>query len=333
MTIRVMLAIPSGLFADALSVWLSKLGADVQVTRCERSLGMTFPYVDLALLDVDGMSEESVSTTIQEFRRALGRTPLVVMASDIEEHFVSVVNAAGASAYLCKSCCENHALELLGNFMMPPVDHSADEPIVENERKNAANPYGLTRREMEILDLACGGLSNLEIAKRCGISEGVVKLHLHHAYQKLGVQGRLQAVRVIEHIEGIRTIRMERSEAGVELLDWLLPHMVHETYKKGHLLFRKGDPGAALYYVQKGRVRLHEIDVEMSAGDLFGEIGIFAPGHARTCSARCETESQLFRLSAEDARRLCFENPQFAYYVIGLVADRLVEERLQSRQT
>ena len=32
-------------------------------------------------------------------------------------------------------------------------------------------------------------------------------------------------------------------------------------------------------------------------------------------------------------RRLCFENPQFAYYVIGLVADRLVEERLQSRQT
>jgi len=333
MTIRVLLAAPPGFFSDALSAWLSKLGPDVVVIRCDRSWGAKSPRVGLALMDFDGMPEESASLSIQEFRRGLGSTPLVVMASSTEERFASVVTAAGASAFLCKNSSESQALELLGNLIKRSISQRANDLTVEDKRTKLATPYGLTRREMEILELACNGLSNIEIARRCGITEGVVKLHLHHAYRKLGVQGRLQAVRIIEHIEGIRAIRMERSEAGIELLDWLLPHMVHETHREGHVLFRKGDSGAALYYVQKGRVRLDEIDVEMSAGDLFGEIGIFAPGHARTCSARCETESQLFRLSADDARRLCFENPQFAYYVIGLVADRLVDERLQSRQT
>ena len=43
---------------------------------------------------------------------------------------------------------------------------------------------------MCIAGLACRGLSNKEIARQIGISEGVVKLHLHRVYWKLGVQGR-----------------------------------------------------------------------------------------------------------------------------------------------
>ena len=332
MTIKVLLAAPDGLFADAFCTWLSKLGADVQVIRRRRSSSSTHPIADLTLLDLDSLSEEDALATVQNFCGALQSSPLVAMASCSKETFVSAVKAAGASAYLCKSTCEREALALLGDVMQQTKRPHANQGDIPRERTNVPIPYGLTRREMEILELACGGMSNLAIGKRCGITEGVVKLHLHHAYQKLGVQGRLQAVRIVENIEGIRAIRMQRSETGAGLIDWLLPHMIHETRQKGHFLFRKGDPGAALYYVQKGRVRLHEIDVEMSPGDLFGEIGIFAPGHTRTCSARCETQVQLFRLSADDARRLCFENPQFAFYVIGLVADRLVEERTQSRQ-
>jgi len=333
MTIKVLLAAPPGLFADAFSAWLSKLGPDVQVIRCERRLSPPHPAADLTLLDLDNLSDENALAIVRQFRGALESAPLVAIASNNEEPFSIGIRAAGASDYLSKSLCESEALTLLGEMMQRAKRSRRGEGAIQRERTNMAIPYGLTRREMEILDLACGGLSNLEIAKRCGITEGVVKLHLHHAYQKLGVQGRLQAVRIVENIEGIRTIRMQRSEAGDGLIDWLLPHMVHETHRNGHFLFRKGDPGNALYYVQKGRVILREIDVEMSSGDLFGEIGIFAPGHARTCSARCETQVQLFRLSADDARRLCFENPQFAYYVIGLVADRLAEERLQPRQS
>jgi ATP/maltotriose-dependent transcriptional regulator MalT len=52
----------------------------------------------------------------------------------------------------------------------------------------------LTDRERSIADLACGGLSNREIARRVGVSEGVVKLHLHKVYQKVGVQNRLKLI-------------------------------------------------------------------------------------------------------------------------------------------
>ena len=82
-------------------------------------------------------------------------------------------------------------------------------------------PYGLTTRELEVLALACGGLSNAEIAKRCGVSTGVVKIHLHHAYGKLGVQGRVQAIPIVARMDAIQQIWLRDSTQGVANLDWL----------------------------------------------------------------------------------------------------------------
>jgi two-component system nitrate/nitrite response regulator NarL len=336
---RILFAAQPGLFADVFSLWLSKLSAEAHVVRCDRSVDSLLPEVSglqVALLDLDGLPEDSAVIVVSGFRRALEQIPVVVICSSLDEGFVSRVAAAGAEGYLPKSYSEAQALGVLGSVMrratrvreeaaaLPPGARAPGD----HGRKH---PYGLTPRELEVLELACSGLPNLEISNRCGISEGVVKLHLHHAYQKLGVQGRLQAARIVDRLDSIRQLRIGQSEDGGSLLDWLLPHMSHERHRKGDVLFRKGAPGNALYYVQKGRVRLPELDVEMVEGDLFGEIGIFSPGHARTCSARCETDAHLFRLTAEEAKRLCFENPQFAYYVIRLIADRLVEERAQLR--
>jgi DNA-binding NarL/FixJ family response regulator len=50
----------------------------------------------------------------------------------------------------------------------------------------------LTRREIEIIKLVAEGLRNKEVAERLSISEGTVKIHLHHIYDKLGVDGRLE---------------------------------------------------------------------------------------------------------------------------------------------
>ena len=52
----------------------------------------------------------------------------------------------------------------------------------------------LTPREMEIVRLAAEGLRNKEIADRLTITEGTVKIHLHHIYEKLGVTGRPQLI-------------------------------------------------------------------------------------------------------------------------------------------
>jgi two-component system, NarL family, nitrate/nitrite response regulator NarL len=47
-------------------------------------------------------------------------------------------------------------------------------------------------RELEVLRLVVSGLSNKQIAGRLFLSEGTVKCHLHHIYEKLQVGTRLK---------------------------------------------------------------------------------------------------------------------------------------------
>ena len=43
---------------------------------------------------------------------------------------------------------------------------------------------------MHVAVLVAGGLANKEIARRLDLSEGTVKIHLHHIYEKVGVNNR-----------------------------------------------------------------------------------------------------------------------------------------------
>ena len=54
---------------------------------------------------------------------------------------------------------------------------------------------GITARELEILTLIAGGLSNREIAAQLFVSENTVKTHCSRAFNKLGATRRTQAVR------------------------------------------------------------------------------------------------------------------------------------------
>jgi len=53
---------------------------------------------------------------------------------------------------------------------------------------------GITTREMEILGLIAGGLSNREIAAQLFVSENTVKTHCARVFDKLGAARRTQAV-------------------------------------------------------------------------------------------------------------------------------------------
>lgn len=53
----------------------------------------------------------------------------------------------------------------------------------------------LTEREGQVLQLTAQGLANKQIAAALGISEHTVKFHLSSLYAKLGVTGRMEAVR------------------------------------------------------------------------------------------------------------------------------------------
>jgi two-component system, NarL family, response regulator LiaR len=53
---------------------------------------------------------------------------------------------------------------------------------------------GITKRELEILQLIAAGLSNREIAERLYVSENTVKTHSARVFDKLDAKRRTQAV-------------------------------------------------------------------------------------------------------------------------------------------
>jgi DNA-binding CsgD family transcriptional regulator len=55
---------------------------------------------------------------------------------------------------------------------------------------------GITRRELEILELIAGGLSNREIAEKLFVSENTVKTHSSRLFDKLRAKRRTQAVQL-----------------------------------------------------------------------------------------------------------------------------------------
>lgn len=55
---------------------------------------------------------------------------------------------------------------------------------------------GITPRELEILELIAGGMSNREIAEKLFVSENTVKTHSSRIFDKLDAKRRTQAVQI-----------------------------------------------------------------------------------------------------------------------------------------
>jgi two-component system nitrate/nitrite response regulator NarL len=55
----------------------------------------------------------------------------------------------------------------------------------------------LTKRRQQVAKLACRGLSNRQIAKKLGLTEGTVKIHLHAIYEKLHIHSRAELTTVL----------------------------------------------------------------------------------------------------------------------------------------
>lgn len=64
-----------------------------------------------------------------------------------------------------------------------------------NGALETATQLDLTGRELAVIQLLTEGLSTVQIGRRLGCSGRTVEKHLEHAYRKLGVRDRLNAVR------------------------------------------------------------------------------------------------------------------------------------------
>jgi NarL family two-component system response regulator LiaR len=74
------------------------------------------------------------------------------------------------------------------------VEVPAGGPFVVDQAR--VSKLGITPRELEILGLIAGGLSNREIAARLFVSENTVKTHSSRVFDKLGAKRRTQAVQL-----------------------------------------------------------------------------------------------------------------------------------------
>ena len=71
-------------------------------------------------------------------------------------------------------------------------------PFVINQPK--VDELGITKRELEILELIAQGLSNREIAEKLFVSENTVKTHSSRLLEKLSAKRRTQAVQVAKQL-------------------------------------------------------------------------------------------------------------------------------------
>jgi CRP/FNR family cyclic AMP-dependent transcriptional regulator len=122
-------------------------------------------------------------------------------------------------------------------------------------------------------------------------------------------------------------IRQAREAADGDLsLDWLLPYMSRRPFRKGEVLFRRGEQASEMFYIVDGLVRLKELGITVGRGELIGEIGMFSPSKERLASAVCESDGELLAISEQKVTQLYFQNRKFGFYMIRLITQRLIED-------
>jgi two-component system nitrate/nitrite response regulator NarL len=120
-------------------------------------------------------------------------TRLVFFTASVEEQDLVLSAAAGAYGVIMKDVTPEILVKSLqqvadGQRVLPlpsPDQMSSEQRAVVGNALTV-----LTDRERQIVRLVSKGLSNKEIARRLKISEGTIKVHLHHVYQKLGISNR-----------------------------------------------------------------------------------------------------------------------------------------------
>jgi CRP/FNR family cyclic AMP-dependent transcriptional regulator len=109
-------------------------------------------------------------------------------------------------------------------------------------------------------------------------------------------------------------------------VDWILPFMRPIDIPQGHVLFRKGEIADAMYFISSGKVKIDELNVEIGKGSLFGEIGILSVDRLRTATVTCVEPCSLLLVSADKVRELYYQNPEFGFFLVGVITRRLTED-------
>lgn len=206
------------IFLDGMAQFLSSHGHDILF--CARSVEEAITRMqsgepDLLILDVS-MKGGGGLAILSAIRNSGSTVPVIFMTVHIRPEQTLEAIKLGVDGVLLKDSDPNDLLlcieqVLNGNKSIAPfvmeqaLVHSISAPANEAHALAA-----LTDREMEIAGLIRAGLRNREIAARCGLTEGTVKVHLHSIFQKLNIKSRSELIIMMMSIDSdLPTVGME----------------------------------------------------------------------------------------------------------------------------
>jgi len=202
--IRVLMADDHAIFRDGLR---KLLDGDDEITivgeaqngaECIKMLAKLKP--DILLLDLR-MPEKDGLAVLEEVNFDQIPTRVIVLTAAEDDRDVVRAMRLGARGVVLKDAIVEHLTACIHAVMQGQywLDGHPVQNLVQVLRDLAAQTappprktYGLTARELEVVNLITEGCTNKDIAKTFGISEETVKRHLTNIFNKLGVGNRLE---------------------------------------------------------------------------------------------------------------------------------------------
>jgi Cyclic nucleotide-binding domain len=133
----------------------------------------------------------------------------------------------------------------------------------------------------------------------------------------------VNAYRLYQMVVLIREVR--EAIRGKPSLDWLKPFMTQRHFRKGDILFAKGEAADAMFCTVSGRYVLVELGMEVAPGEVVGELAMVAPDNRRTATLECIEEGNVLSINYEQVEQLYYQNPTFGFYFLQLATARLFD--------
>lgn len=193
------IADPHPLWLDAVEQVLNRIGITVvgKTTSAKEALELVRELApDILITELAGSNGQLDGLTLLEEVQKIDGVRSVVLSLHFEPRHIDAALAAGAVAYVIKTAHPDD----LASAIRQAFDHSiylSGSTVTNRSSRDAAQDDGpgLTRRELEILQLVAEGHSNAQLARMLWVTEQTVKFHLSNVYRKLGVANRTEASR------------------------------------------------------------------------------------------------------------------------------------------